>query len=116
MVTSLYNGSCLLPAMDGLLKQRSTVFGTPASLSPTETSETRDHQNLKPFRHDQPNRLHRSLYPVHRNGRARRQVKLVPAYLCQFTTVAAAWELSIVTGGWQQEALPSSIQGMRLAL
>src|SRR5271165_2781346 len=56
MVSSLYNGSCLLPAMDGLLKQRSTVFGTPASLSPTETPETRDHQNLKtlPPRSAQP--------------------------------------------------------------
>ena len=40
---------------------------------------------------------------------ARVQVKLVTAYLCQFTTVAAAWELSVVTGGWQQEVLPSSI-------
>jgi|SRR5271165_904268 len=80
--------------MDGLLKQRSTVFGTPKPKTP-------------PLRPAQP--PYRSLRPIHRNGRARRQVKLVTAYLCQFTTVAAAWELSVVTGGWQQEVLPSSI-------
>jgi len=96
MVPSLYTRSCVLSGMDGLLKQRSTVFGPSKPKTPSATIS-------------QP--PHRSLRPIHRNGRARRQVKLLPAYLCQFTTVAAAWELSIVTGGWQQEALPSFIWG-----
>src|SRR5271157_617763 len=95
MLPSLCNISCLLPAMDGLLKQRSTVFGPPKPKTP-------------PLRSAQP--PHRSLRPDHRHGRARpgqigNRLPLPVHYGCSCLGTVNCYR------GRQQEALPSFIWG-----
>src|SRR5271166_2729855 len=63
MVPSLYTRSCVLSGMDGLLKQRSTVFGPSKPKTPSATIS-------------QP--PHRSLRPIHRNGGAGAQSNCYP--------------------------------------